>query len=37
MTFVIERKASDGGEFWVLREANSEGFWDLMTPLVPAN
>jgi hypothetical protein len=35
ITFVIEQQATDVGEFWVLREANSDGFWDLMTPLVP--
>lgn len=35
ITFVIEQKATDVGEFWVLREANTDGFWDLMTPLVP--
>jgi hypothetical protein len=32
---VIEQRATDVGQFWVLREANSDGFWDLMTPLVP--
>jgi hypothetical protein len=35
ITFVIEHQATDVGEFWVLREANTDGFWDLMTPLVP--
>ena len=35
ITFVIEQQTTDVGEFWVLREANSNGFWDLMTPLVP--
>jgi len=35
ITFVIERKTTDVGEFWVLREADTDGFWDLMTPLVP--
>jgi hypothetical protein len=34
---VIEQRATDAGEFWVLRETNSDGFWDLMTPLVPDN
>jgi len=37
IAFVIERRATDAGEFWVLRETNSNGFWDLMTPLVPDN
>jgi hypothetical protein len=35
ITFVIEQRATDVGEFWVLREADADGFWDLMTPLVP--
>ena len=35
IAFVIERKATDVGEFWVLREADADGFWNLMTPLVP--
>jgi hypothetical protein len=35
IVFVIERRATDVGEFWVMREANSDGFWGLMTPLVP--
>ena len=37
IAFVIEQRATDAGEFWVLRETNSDGFWDLMTPLVPDN
>ena len=37
IAFVIEQQATDAGEFWVLRESNSDGFWDLMTPLVPDN
>jgi hypothetical protein len=37
IAFVIELQATDVGEFWVLRETNSDGFWDLMTPLVPDN
>jgi hypothetical protein len=37
IAFVIEQQATDVGEFWVLRETNSDGFWDLMTPLVPDN
>jgi hypothetical protein len=37
IAFVIEQQATDVGEFWVLREINSDGFWDLMTPLVPDN
>ena len=37
ITFVIERKATDVGEFWVLREADTDGFWNLMTPLVPGS
>ena len=37
ITFVIEQKTTDVGEFWVLREADTDGFWDLMTPLVPDN
>ena len=37
ISFVIEQQATDAGEFWVLRESNSDGFWDLMTPLVPDN
>jgi hypothetical protein len=35
IAFVIEQKATDAGQFWVLREADSDGFWDLMTPVVP--
>jgi hypothetical protein len=35
IAFVIEQKATDAGEFWVLRETDSDGFWDLMTPIVP--
>jgi hypothetical protein len=35
IALVIEQRATDVGQFWVLREANSDGFWDLMTPLVP--
>jgi hypothetical protein len=35
IAFVIEQRATDVGQFWVLREANSDGFWDLMTPLAP--
>jgi hypothetical protein len=35
IAFVIEQQATDVGEFWVLREADADGFWDLMTPLVP--
>ena len=35
IAFVIEQQATDAGEFWVLRETNADGFWDLMTPLVP--
>ena len=35
IAFVIEQQATDAGEFWVLRETNSDGFWDLMTPVVP--
>jgi hypothetical protein len=35
IAFVIEQHATDVGEFWVLRETTSDGFWDLMTPLVP--
>jgi hypothetical protein len=35
IAFVIEQQATDAGEFWVLRETDSDGFWDLMTPLVP--
>jgi hypothetical protein len=35
IAFVIEQQATDAGEFWVLRETNSDGFRDLMTPLVP--
>ena len=35
IAFVIEQRATDAGEFWVLRETNSDGFWDLMTPVVP--
>ena len=37
IAFVIEQQATDAGEFWVLRESDSDGFWDLMTPLVPDN
>jgi hypothetical protein len=37
IAFMIEQRATDVGEFWVLRETNSDGFWDLMTPLVPDN
>jgi hypothetical protein len=37
IAFVIEPQATDAGNFWVLRETNSGGFWDLMTPLVPDN
>jgi hypothetical protein len=35
IAFVIEQKATDAGQFRVLREAHSDGFWDLMTPVVP--
>ena len=35
IAFVIEQRATDVGQFWVLRETNSDGFWDVMTPLVP--
>ena len=35
IVFVIEQLATDAGEFWVLRETYTDGFWDLMTPLVP--
>jgi hypothetical protein len=35
IVFVIEQLATDAGEFWVLRETDSDGFWDLMTPVVP--
>ena len=37
IAFEIEQQATDAGEFWVLRETNADGFWDLMTPLVPDN
>ena len=37
IAFVIEQQATDVGEFWVLRETNWDGFWELMTPLVPDN
>jgi hypothetical protein len=37
IAFVIEQKATDAGEFWVLRETDLDGFWDLMTPVVPDN
>jgi hypothetical protein len=35
--FLIETRATDVGKFWVLRETSSDGFWDLMAPLVPDN
>ena len=35
IAFVIEKQATDAGQFWVLRETHSDGFWDLMTPVVP--
>jgi len=35
IAFVIEQRATDVGQLWVLREANSDGFWELMTPLAP--
>jgi len=28
---------TDTGKFWVLRETNARGFWELMAPLVPNN
>ena len=37
IAFVIEQRATDVGQFWVLREANTDGFWDLTTPVVPEN
>ena len=35
--FVIEPQSSDTGQCWVLRETDSDGFWDLLAPLVPDN
>ena len=37
IAFVIEPQSTDMGKFWVLRETDAEGFWELMAPLVPAN
>ena len=34
--FRFERATSDVGTFWVLRETDASGFWELMYPLVPA-
>jgi hypothetical protein len=35
IAFVIEQRATDAGQFWVLRETHSDGFGDLMTPVIP--
>jgi hypothetical protein len=34
--FCFERHETDVGSFWVMRERGTEGFWELMMPLVPA-
>jgi hypothetical protein len=36
IAFCFEQSASDVGSHWVMRERDTEGFWELMTPLVPA-
>jgi hypothetical protein len=33
---MIEQQSTDTGSYWVLREHNAEGFWELTAPLVPA-
>jgi hypothetical protein len=35
LTFVIERQSTDAGSYWVLKERNTPGFWELTAPLVP--
>jgi hypothetical protein len=37
LALVIEPHATDTGTCWVLRERNSDGFWELAAPLVPAD
>jgi hypothetical protein len=34
--FCFERHSSDVGTYWVMRERETAGFWELMIPLVPA-
>ena len=35
LKFSIEQLATDTGPYWVLKERDTDGFWDLMFPLVP--
>jgi len=35
LPFVIEQHSTDTGSYWVMRERDREGFWDLGLPLVP--
>jgi hypothetical protein len=34
--FFFEQHASDTGSYWVMRQRERDGFWELMLPLVPA-
>jgi hypothetical protein len=35
LPLVIEQQSTDTGSYWVLREDNAQGFWELTAPLVP--
>jgi hypothetical protein len=36
LPFVFELHRSDTGAYWVLRQPNTPGFWELSAPVVPA-
>jgi hypothetical protein len=35
INFFFEQHASDTGTYWVMRERDCDGFWELMLPVVP--
>jgi hypothetical protein len=36
IAFCFEQHASDTGSYWVMRQRGTQGFWELMLPIVPA-
>ncbi len=35
LPFAFEQQHSDTGTYWVLKQSNATGFWELNTPLIP--
>jgi hypothetical protein len=35
VAFMLEQRATDVGTFWLLREADRDGFWTLLDPVMP--